>query len=281
MAPPDTEANWSRAEEQANVKPITSLHHPKIKQARALHDPDARRETGSFLAEGVRLIDEAFASGLRCDGFFYTEALAARPPGRQLLDLARQAKAPLLEVSDKVFSALKETKTPQGAVGLFRQPQWSQPWETPLRSGLVVVVCQLRDPGNLGTIIRMSEAAGARGLLLEKGTVEPFHPKALRASMGSLFRLPVVVKEHVATGLSGPAQVIAAVAQGGRAPWEVDLTRPTFLLVGQEAAGLPESLLALAKRRVTIPMAKGVESLNVAAATAMLLYELVRQRAKK
>jgi TrmH family RNA methyltransferase len=96
--------------------------------------------------------------------------------------------------------------------------------------------------------------------------------------MGSLFRLPVVVEEQVGKRLSGPAQVVATVAQGGIAPWEADFTRPTFLLIGQEAAGLPEPLLKRATVRVTIPMAKQVESLNVAMATAMLLYEAIRQR---
>ncbi|MEW6325126.1 MAG: RNA methyltransferase [Nitrospirota bacterium] len=257
---------------------ITSLQHPKVKQARALHDADARREAGAFLAEGVRLLEEAFASGLRCDGFFYTDALLERPQGRQLLERARRAKAPLLELSEKVFSSLKETKTSQGAVGLFRRPSWAEPWEAPLRAGLVVVACEIRDPGNLGTILRISETAGARGLLAAKGTVDPYHPKVVRASMGSLFRLPVVLMDDISAMLSGPTQVVATVAHEGRAPWEVDLTRPTFLLVGQEAAGLPDSLLAKATARVTIPMAKPVESLNVATATAMLLYEFIRQQ---
>ena len=261
---------------------ITSLQHPRVKQARALHDPDARRETGSFLAEGLRLIEEAFASGLRCEGFFYTETLTKRPQGQRLLDRARLAKAPLLELSDKVFSSLKETKTSQGAIALFRCPSWSEPWETPLGSGLVVVACQIRDPGNLGTMLRISEAAGARGLLAAKGTVDPYHPKAVRASMGSLFRLPVVMADDIAATFAaerlGSAQIVAAVARGGLAPAAIDLTRPTFLLIGHETEGVPEEWLPPTAIRTTIPMAKAVESLNAAIAASMLLYEVIRQR---
>jgi len=255
-----------------------SLNHPAVKRARALHDPGERRALGRFLAEGVRLLEEAFESGLRCEQFFYTATLTEQPRGAELLARAKRAKAPVMELPDRVLNSLKETKTSQGAIGLFVQPAWPSPWKTPLESGLVVVACELRDPGNLGTIIRMSEAAGARGLLLAKGTVDPYHPKSLRASMGSLFRLPVVVEAELEARLSGGAQVVATVAQGGIAPWEVDFTRPTFLLVGQEAAGLTESLLERATVRVTIPMASQVESLNVATATAMLLYEAIRQR---
>jgi TrmH family RNA methyltransferase len=263
------------------MKKILSLHHPAVRQARALHDPDERRVKGRFLAEGVRLLEEAFASGLRCEQFFYTARLTEQERGAELLTLAKRAHAPLIDLPERVLNTLKETKTSQGAIGLFVQPTWPKPWEIPLQSGLVLVACELRDPGNLGTIIRMSEAAGARGLLLTKGTVDPYHPKALRASMGSLFRLPVVLDEKITDKLSGPAQVAATVAQGGIAPWEADLTRPTFLLVGQEAAGLPEPLLKRATVRVTIPMANQVESLNVATATAMLLYEAIRQRATR
>ena len=261
------------------MKKIISLHHPAVRQARALHDPDERRAKGRFLAEGVRLLEEAFASGLRCEQFFYTARLTEQERGAELLALAKRAHAPLIDLPERVLDTLKETKTSQGAIGLFVQPTWPKPWETPLQSGLILVACELRDPGNLGTIIRMGEAAGARGLLLAKGTIDPYHPKALRASMGSLFRLPVVAEDNLAGRLSGTAQVVATVAQGGIAPWEADLTRPTFLLVGQEAAGLPEPLLERATVRISIPMAKRVESLNVATATAMLLYEAIRQRA--
>lgn len=152
---------------------ILSLQHPAVKRARALHDPDERRAQGRFLAEGIRLLEEAFDSGLRCEQFFYTATLTDHPRGAELLARAKRAKAPVLEVSGRVLGSLKETKTSQGAIGLFVQSVLPSPWEKPMQSGLVVVACELRDPGNLGTIIRMSEATGARGVLLTKGTVDP------------------------------------------------------------------------------------------------------------
>jgi len=260
---------------------ITSRQHPKVKRARALFDPDLRRRDKCFLAEGVRLLEEAFSSQLHCEGFFYSSKLTAMERGRGLLKRARDAKAPLWEVSDGVLAWLKETKTSQGAIGLFRQPDWPSPWESPLRSGLVIVACRIGDPGNLGTMIRMGEAAGARGMVLTAGTVDPYHPKALRASMGSLFRFPVIIIDDPAGRLAAErasgAQVAAAVSAGGALPESVDLTRPTFLILGGESQGIPDELLAGATHRIAIPMAPPVESLNVAMAAAILLYEGVRQ----
>lgn len=264
---------------------ITSPQHPLVKRARALRDPDARRRSHTFLAEGVRLLEEALESGLRGEALFYTAPLAAQPRGKALLAAAKRLKIRQLELSERLLASLKETKTSQGAIGLFHQPRWRDPWEAPLRRGLVVVTCQIRDPGNLGTIVRVSEAAGVRGLLLTKGTVDPFHPKVLRSSMGSLFRLPVVVinadelEARLGDETAAGAQVVAAVAHGGMVPAVVDLQRPTFVLVGHETEGIPPPLLARATHRVTIPMTQRVESLNVAVATAVLLYEALRQRA--
>lgn len=261
---------------------ITSRQHPMVKRARAMLDPDQRRTEGRFLAEGVRLLEEAFSSKLHCEGLLFSSKLTGLERGQELLKKAREAKAPLWEVTESVLAWLKETKTSQGAIGLFRQPKWPEQWESPLRSGLVVVACRISDPGNLGTIIRMGEAAGARGLILTAGTVEPYHPKALRASMGSLFRFPVILLDDTAGRLaaerSSGAQVAAAVSRGGVPPESIDLTRPTFLVLGGESQGIPEDLLAAATHRIAIPMAPPVESLNVAMAAAILLYEGVRQR---
>jgi TrmH family RNA methyltransferase len=261
---------------------ITSRQHPRVKRARALLDPDQRRREGRFLAEGVRLLEEAFSSQLNCEALFYSSKLAGLERGQELLKKAREAKTPLWEVTESVLAWMKETKTSQGAIGLFRQPEWPEPWESPLRSGLVIVACSIRDPGNLGTIIRMGEAAGARGLLLTAGTVDPYHPKALRASMGSLFRFPVILLDDPAGRLaaerSSGTQVAAAVSLGGVLPESVDLTRPTFLVLGGESHGIPEDFLAGASHRIAIPMAPPVESLNVAMAAAILLYERVRQQ---
>ena len=264
---------------------ITSRDHVKVKRARLLQTPSTRRKRHCFLAEGLRLLEEALTSGLECEQFFYTASLAKQPRGGELLAQARKVRAPLVEVSESVLVSLKETKSSQGAIAVFRQPVRPNSLEIPLRSGLVVVVSQVRDPGNLGTMIRMAEAAGVRGMVLTKGTVDPYHPKALRASMGSLFRLPVIEIEKMEEIISmlsaareATGQTVATVSRGGVSPAAVDLTKPTFLLVGQEAEGLPDELLSRATTRVTIPMARQVESLNVAMATAILLYEFVRQQ---
>ncbi|HEY5648077.1 MAG TPA: RNA methyltransferase [Nitrospiria bacterium] len=257
---------------------ITSRQHPRIKEARRFLDPAVRRKEGRFLAEGVRLLEEAFNSGLVCSGFFYTKKLSARPRGTELLALARRCRAPVFEVRDSVLDGLKETKTVQGAVGLFRKPAPSSGNPTPFS----VMACGLRDPGNLGTLFRVSEAAGVDEVLVTPGTVDPFNPKSLRAGMGSQFRMPGFEVADPPDRLSRikkkGGQVIASIPRGGSDPADLDLTRPGVLLVGQEADGLPGPLLAAATHRVTIPMLREVESLNTAIAAGILLYERIRQK---
>ena len=256
---------------------LRSRHHPKIKRAREFLEPDARRKEGRFLVEGVRLLEEAFASRLRCENFYYTQKLASQERGKALLERLRKLRVPSNEISDSVLASLKETKTSQGAIGLFLQPDWTGHWKKPFRSGAVLVACGVSDPGNLGTIIRMGEAAGLRGLLLTQGTVEPYHPKVLRASMGSLFRLPVMTMVDPLPSFSSGAQIVAAVSRGGDPPDAIDFKRPTYLLMGQEASGINEELLERATHHVSIPMVREVESLNVAMAATILLYEMIRQ----
>lgn len=257
---------------------ITSRQHPRIKSARRFLEPAIRRSEGRFLAEGIRLLEEAFKSGLSCEGFFYGPKLTGRPRGEALLNLARKYKAPLFEVRNSVLDVLKETKTTQGAVGLFRRPLS----KVRRKSSFSVMVCELRDPGNLGTIFRISEAAAVDEVLVTPGTVEPFNSKSLRAGMGSLFRLPFLEIENPSAYLSNVkikgGQIIASVPRGGSDPSDLDFTRQGVLLIGQEANGLSEAMLAVATHRVTIPTLREVESLNTALAAGILLYERIRQK---
>jgi TrmH family RNA methyltransferase len=150
--------------------------------------------------------------------------------------------------------------------------------------GLIIITHQLQDPGNLGTIIRTAEAAGSSGVAITTNTVDPYNAKAIRASMGSILRLPIVhIDEGAAfikTCKQKGFQTVATVLTGDKTPFDIDLTKPTAVILGQEGAGLQQDIMVNVDMRVRIPMAEPIDSLNVATAAAVILYEAMRQRMK-
>ncbi len=226
--------------------------------------------------EGNRLVDEVVRAGLRPALVFYTEAWAGSPAGQRLLPALRPAEEGAWSVSETVLAACADTQTPQGVLAVVPLVHLSP------RPGLILILDQIRDPGNLGTLLRSAEAAGVGQVLLTPGTVDPYNPKVVRGAMGAHFRLPV-------DGLDWPA-IAGQVA--GRAVWladaagevaydAVDWTQPSALIVGGEAAGAGEEAVALATGRVSIPMAGGVESLNAAMAATAILFEAARQQRRQ
>lgn len=234
---------------------------------------------GMMLAEGVRLVTEALDAGLRV----LEAAVSPRLADAALRDRLQRAAASWLDCSDEVLARLSALETPQGVAVLLARPAVTE--DDLLRrdsAPLVVVAAGVRDPGNLGSLLRTAEAAGATGCLTMKGGADPFRDKAVRGSMGSVFRLPVL---H---GLDGPGVIAFATRQrlqlvvadgGGDVPYtKADLRKPMALVVGAEAAGVPAELAQAAAQRVRIPLREPVDSLNVAVASGVLLFEARRQR---
>ena len=180
------------------------------------------------------------------------------------------------------MDALSENKTPQPVLAEVTMKQYSEEGLLANEAGLIIIAHQLQDPGNLGTIIRTAEAVGASGLVITQNTVDPFNAKAIRASMGSILRLPVVhtgdltafIKKCKQKGF----QTAATVLTGEKTHFDVDLTKPTVVVLGQEGAGLPQDIMPDIDLRIRIPMAATIDSLNVATAAAVILYETMRQR---
>ena len=186
------------------------------------------------------------------------------------------------EVALKVFETLVTTETSQGILGLAEEPRWEEEdLFPPGKPPLVLVLAGLQDPGNLGTLLRTAEAFGATGVLLTQGTGSPYNAKAIRATAGALFRMPMLRGLSVAAILAllrrKRVKVITSVVAGGTPLPETDLTGPVAVVFGSEAAGAPGELRAAGKP-LTIPLAASVESLNVASAAAVILYEIARQR---
>ncbi len=262
---------------------ITSQSNPRIKGLRLLKQAKHRQARGEYFVEGVRLAEEAFGSGQAIRRIVYSPRLENTPRGAALLSLARK-KNPAAEwfyVSDRVLDSLSDTRTHQGILAILerREHRWE---DLRRREGLILLLCELQDPGNLGTIFRVTEAGKGAGLLLTRGTIDPFNPKTVRASMGSLFRLPFLVDQNPLDSLrtlrSLGYRVWATAAEGGASLWEVDLTLPAAVLFGQEGAGLPAELVEEADGLVTIPMNPAVNSLNVAVSAGLVVYEALRQK---
>lgn len=259
---------------------MSSPRNPRLAWARRLaEDRGARREEGLWVAEGLRLAEEVWAEALGVRLWILEEgwgrgadragALRARIEGRgdEVLDVRRG----LLRVA-------ADTETPQGVLAVFEAPRWTAD-DLLCRSGPLVVLDRLQDPGNLGTVARTAEGAGAAGLLLTPGTVDPGSPKALRAAAGSLLRLPVLAAEDPAALLREAGVPMLAAAGAGGIPYDrADLGGRFALLLGQEGAGLSQELLREARGVLTVPMEGRLESLNVAATAAAILFEAARQR---
>jgi RNA methyltransferase, TrmH family len=255
---------------------ITSADNPKIKLARALLERRGRQQQGQCLAEGLRLIEDAMRAGIRPALIFFTAVAAETGRDQDLLARAAELGVPLWEVSPSVFATLSDTVTSQGLIAVMPIPALPQP----LHPRLVLVLDQVRDPGNLGTILRGADAAGVDLTLLLLGCADPWSPKVLRSGMGAQFRLPLAANRSwtdVATQLAGrPAWL--ADAHGEYLYDQVDWTQPSALIINGETTGPNAAGLQMCRGRVAIPMPGDAESLNVAMATTVLLFEAVRQR---
>ncbi len=248
------------------LKTYSSTANPRVKQWRQLQSAAGRRAHGQFLVEGEHLCQEALAAGAALTLLVQGDA-AARYQGL----IARAEEACL--VSPQVMKALTDSVTPQGCAAVCRLPQpqplaQAGPW--------LLALNRLQDPGNLGTIWRTLDAAAFDGLLVDPGCADPFSPKAVRASMGAVFRVPVYFCEHLAACLSGlPHTLVAGDLRGS--PY---FDHPPFgdqvcLLVGNEGAGLDPGLLALAHHRLKLPLPGGAESLNAAVAAGLMIYDVL------
>ena len=261
------------------VRIVQSKQNARLKQLRqALAHPG---RNGCDLAgiEGPKLLDEALRAGLRVACVF--AAQGAEP----LLDgLPLPPEAEILLLPRELLNSALTTETPQPVAALVEPPKWT--WEDVFadhaKAPLLIVLAGLQDPGNVGTILRSAEAFGASAVLSLTGTVSTWNPKAVRASAGSLFRLPLLIVETencFARLRQEGVRILTTAVEGAEAAERIDLADPVALIIGNEGNGVPQELAAQADGAVTIPCPGPVESLNAAIAASVLLYEASRQRA--
>jgi TrmH family RNA methyltransferase len=243
-----------------------------------------RERRGLALAEGVRLVEEALAAGVTIRSAAVSPHLVASPRGGALKAALARKAVPLTELDDRALATLADTEHPQGVIAVIEPPRWGWDQLRPAPAAAVVALDGVQDPGNVGTILRTAHGLGAAGVVALKGTAELHNPKVIRGSMGALFRLPAfsATEDELLKWLAdnGVESWVAATdgTPVGALPARPRARQSICLIVGNEGAGVSPALAARAARRVAIPLAAGAESLNVAVAAGILLYEVQRER---
>jgi TrmH family RNA methyltransferase len=273
---------------QHRLRRVEGRHNPLVKQLRQAFSYAELTESGDSAIEGLRILEEAIRSGLRFSAVFFRDSSQDRAE-RLLPQLGAQVETLLLP--DKLFDSLVPSDSPQGVAALVRLKEFSLDdiiEKERLQIGPIVALAGLQDPGNLGTILRSSEAFGSAGVVLGEGTVSPFNSKVIRASAGSVFRLPVI-HGH---GKSGTAKLdevseklrargvrlIATSSHKGTPLDQADLKEATAIFFGNEGAGLSREVMSKMDEVIAIPHTAQVESLNAGVAASIVLYEAARQR---
>lgn len=265
-------------------RPITSLTNDRVKFIRSLEMRKVRKETGLFVAEGVSILITARDMGFQPDILVYQAGSAAPGIPKGLVDGALKAGVECLEVSPAVLEKLAAKDNPQTMLGVFRQ-RWADP-PAPSALGaqdMWLALEEIRDPGNLGTILRTVDAFGARGVILIGNCVDPFSREAIRATMGSIFAVPLVrMSREAFLDLTArwPGDIIGTHLDAREDVRHVKYNSPALLLMGSEGPGLSPEFAAACSKRVKIPMAGRLDSLNLSIATAITLFELRRSHLK-
>ena len=265
------------------LRRIEGRHNALVKVLRQAFSRGERTADGDCAIEGLRIIEEAIRSGLRFRAVFFRESAQDRS-ARLLPQIGAHVETLLLPT--KLFDSAVPSETPQGIAALVRLKDFSlEDIVERLHVGPIIVLAGLQDPGNLGTILRSAEAFGSAGLVLGEGTVSPFNAKVIRASAGSLFRLPVVVaksagriEEICAKLRAQKVRLIATSSHKGKPLEEANLEGATAIFIGAEGCGLSRSLLTKMDETIAIQHAPQVESLNAGVAASIILYEAARQR---
>jgi TrmH family RNA methyltransferase len=260
---------------------ITSAANPAVKRVRALADRKQRRLQDAFVVEGLQPVWRAVAAGRRLELLVMAPELLANRAALDMVADREAAGVRVLRVSAELFRRLSDRDGPAGLLAVVGGHLGGLDELCVQPDSVFVVLHQLANPGNIGTIVRTADAAGAGGVILLGSTADPLSAASLKASMGSLFAVPTVAvadqQELLEWARAHELTVVAMTGSGSQSLWEADLARPVLVLLGNEGAGLPPELIAAADLRLRIPMGGTAESLNVAAAAAVVLYEFRRR----
>lgn len=259
---------------------IDSVNNQLVKDLVALQRPRERARTGRFLIEGPHLVQEALAAGSHTlESFYYTADFAAASDGAQILASLARAGVQGMEFGEAAFNKAAETESPQGILAVGRIPQCRL--DCLSAGGTMLLLDRVQDPGNMGTILRTAAAAGARGVLLTSDCTDPYSGKVVRSSQGGVFHVPLVTGIDPAQAAAWSREkgmaLVCTSPRAGQYHFDADLSGSKLLVLGHETTGVSEQLFQNAEVLVRIPIIGHAESLNVAIAAAVLLYEACRQ----
>ena len=264
------------------IRSVVSPDNETVKLATALRQKKRRDETGLFVVEGIRIVEEALASQWKIECAIVASEEFADSRIQLCAERLTERGCPVLSVPLALYRKASDTETPQGIMTIVRQQQNTlADWVSTKESSLWVILDALQDPGNVGTIIRSADAAGAAGVILTPGCADLYAGKTTRATMGSLFHLPVIrakTEECLAFCMKQHLAVYIAGAEAAQIYSETDLTVPCAVVLGNEGLGVGEVFRSKATLNLRIPILGRAESLNVASAAAVILFEAARQR---
>ncbi len=263
------------------VREITGFSNPLVKQVRSLRDKKHRRTERRFLAEGLRILTEALDAGYVPEMLWYSPDSATHPLVRTLAEATEAAGGEVFVTTPDILSKLSGKDNPGAVLGVYREFETSLAAIDRTKASIWIVAERLRDPGNLGTILRTGDAVGAGGLILIDDCTDPFSVEAVRASMGAIFTQAIAQarwEEFLPWLRSGTGQLIGTSLNAALDYQEPRYAAPSFLLVGNESQGLPAAYEAECDLLVKMPMMGKADSLNAAMATAVMAYELLNQR---
>jgi TrmH family RNA methyltransferase len=264
---------------EAGSRVVTSLANPLVKDIRALAMRKVREDAGLFIAEGLKLIADAIGAGWTIRVLVH-RAGTQMPVLQNAIAATRRVGGEVIEVTSDILEKLSRRDNPQTVIGVFEQQLASLQSLEPAQDGLWIGLDRARDPGNLGTIIRTADAVGAQGVMLIGETTDPFGLEAVRATMGSIFHVRLAagsLQAFLSWRRRFPGMVVGTHLAGHVDYRLVEYRRPALLLMGNEQQGLSDELASVCSKLVTIPMAGRADSLNLAVATGVMLYEMARQ----
>lgn len=263
----------------ATSEKITSIKNPRIKFIHdLLNDKDSRTENRLFVTEGIRLAEEVLHSGIMPEIVLFSDQLPER--GKQIVRSFASTAASLISVPDNVMNKVSDTQTSQGLLMVI--PQQITP--LPKSVNLVLILDQVRDPGNAGAILRTAAAAAVQVVFFPQGSVDPYMPKVVRSGMGAHFHLCISqmnweeISAYCRKTNNPPVEILAAESGGGQNIWQYDFRKPIALVIGSEAEGISSDARRFIDKSIHIPMPGGFESLNAAVAASIILFEIVHQR---
>jgi RNA methyltransferase, TrmH family len=258
-----------------NGRLVTSLTNPTVKAVRALHLRKDREESGLFLAEGLKLVGEAFEHERIPQILLYGPGASAQPLLQRIAKATAAGGGDVIEVNREILEKVSRRDNPQTVIAVYPQVFGDLERLDPSAANCWVALQAVRDPGNLGTIVRTADAAGCGGVILVGDCCDPYSVEAVRATMGSIFAVPLYkagVEQFVAWRAGWPGSVVGTLLSAATDYRAADYRRPTLILMGNEQAGLPPDLAAICDVNVKIPMRGRADSLNLSVATGIMIY---------